>query len=103
LPYAILEVLNFNPHQVNTSGIKLRITSEQLRAARALLRWEQRDLAKASGVSLPSVKRLETQPGALGAQERTIMELRKAIEAAGVEFIAENGGGPGVRLRKAQR
>ena len=79
------------------------ITSEQLRAARALLRWEQRDLAKASGVSLPSVKRLETQPGALAAQERTIVGFVKALEAAGVEFIAENGGGPGVRLRKARR
>jgi transcriptional regulator with XRE-family HTH domain len=85
---------------VNTSGIKLSLTSEQIRAARALLRWEQRELAEASGVSLPSVKRLETQPGALAAQERTIAELRKALEKAGVEFIAANGGGPGVRLRK---
>ena len=81
----------------------MSITSEQVRAARALLRWEQRDLAEASGVSLPSVKRLETQPGALAAQERTIAVLRNALEKAGVEFIAENGGGPGVRLRWAQR
>ena len=81
----------------------MSLTSEQLRAARALLRWEQRNLAKASGVSLPTVKRLETQPGMLAAQERTIIELRKALETAGIEFIAENGGGAGVRLRKAQR
>ena len=78
----------------------MHITSEQVRAARALLRWEQRDLAEASGVSLPTVKRLETQPGSLSAQERTIIELRKALEKAGIEFIAENGGGAGVRLRK---
>jgi transcriptional regulator with XRE-family HTH domain len=78
----------------------LSITSEQVRAARALLRWEQRDLAEASGVSLPSVKRLETRPGLLAAQERTIAELRKALEKAGVEFIAENGGGAGVRMAK---
>jgi transcriptional regulator with XRE-family HTH domain len=78
----------------------LPVTSEQVRAARALLRWEQRDLAEASGVSLPSVKRLETQPGLLAAQERTIVELRRALEKAGVEFIPSNGGGPGVRLRK---
>jgi transcriptional regulator with XRE-family HTH domain len=77
----------------------LSITSEQVRAARALLRWEQRDLAQASGVSLPSVKRLETRPGDLAAQERTIVQLRKALEKAGVEFIAENGGGAGVRLK----
>lgn len=81
----------------------MSLTSEQIRAARALLRWEQRDLAEASGVSLPSVKRLETQPGALAAQERTILELRKALEMAGIEFIKENGGGPGVRLRKPPR
>jgi len=48
------------------------ITSEQIRAARALLRWEQRDLAEASKVSLASVKRLETIHGQLAAQPRTI-------------------------------
>jgi transcriptional regulator with XRE-family HTH domain len=78
----------------------LSLTSEQIRAARALLRWEQRDLAETSGISLPSVKRLETQPGPLAAQERTIADLRRALEKAGVEFIAENGGGAGVRLAK---
>lgn len=76
------------------------LTSEQVRAARALIRWEQRDLADASTVSLPSIKRLETQHGPLAAQERTVAAIRTALEAAGVEFIAENGGGPGVRLRK---
>jgi transcriptional regulator with XRE-family HTH domain len=81
----------------------LSITSEQVRAARALLRWEQRDLAEASGISLPSVKRLEIQPGLLAAQERTIAELRRALEKAGVEFIAENGGGAGVRMRKRSK
>ena len=68
-----------------------------------LLRWEQRELADASGISLPSVKRLETQPGLLAAQERTIEELRRALEKAGVEFIAENGGGAGVRMKRRKR
>lgn len=76
------------------------ITSEQIRAARALLRWEQKDLATASAVSLPSIKRLETIPGALAAQGRTIDALRVALEAAGVIFVDENGEGPGVRLKK---
>jgi hypothetical protein len=76
------------------------ITSEQVRAARALIRWEQRDLAATSKVSLPSIKRLETTPGPLAAQARTIEALRSALEAAGVEFIPENGSGPGVRLKK---
>ncbi len=76
------------------------MTSEQVRAARALLRWEQRDLADASGVSLPSIKRLETQPGPLAAQPRTIDAIRAALHEAGVDLIPENGGGAGVRLRR---
>jgi transcriptional regulator with XRE-family HTH domain len=80
----------------------LVLRSEVIRAARALLRWEQRDLAQASSVSLPTVKRLESQPGAMAAHMSTVSALRKALEAAGIEFIDENGGGPGVRLQKRQ-
>ncbi len=58
----------------------MTVTSEQIRAARALLRWEQKDLAEASKVSLPSIKRLEIQPGALAAQERTVAAIRAALE-----------------------
>ena len=76
------------------------ISSEQIRAARALLRWEQKDLAAASSVSLPSIKRLESQPGTLAAQPRTVAALLEALQTAGVIFVAENGEGPGVRLRK---
>lgn len=53
-------------------------------------------------VSLPSIKRLETQAGPLAAQERTVAAIRTALEAAGVIFVDENGEGPGVRLRKAK-
>ena len=80
-----------------------QISSELVRAARALLRWEQRDLAEASTVSLPTIKRLEARPGALVAHDRTIADIRRAFERAGIEFIDENGGGPGLRLRKRQR
>jgi predicted transcriptional regulator len=76
------------------------LTSEQVRAARMLLRWEQKDLAEASGVSLPSIKRLETQPGKLSAQHRTIEAIVRALGKGGVQFIPENGGGAGVRLAK---
>jgi transcriptional regulator with XRE-family HTH domain len=76
------------------------ITTEQVRAARALLRWEQKELAEASSVSLASIKRLEIQKGELKAQPRTMAAIRSALEDAGIIFIDENGEGPGVRLRK---
>lgn len=79
------------------------LSSEQIRAARALLRWEQKDLAAASGVSLPSLKRLETQPGALAAHARTVEAIEGAFNGAGVIFLAEGDttdGGAGVRLAK---
>jgi transcriptional regulator with XRE-family HTH domain len=76
-----------------------QITSELIRAARGLLRWEQRQLAEASSVSLPTVKRLEAKPGNLAAHASTVAALVRALEAAGVEFT--NGEQPGVRLTKA--
>jgi transcriptional regulator with XRE-family HTH domain len=79
------------------------LTSELVRAARALLRWEQRDLERASSVSLPTIKRLEASQGILHAHKSTLVALRTALEVAGVEFIDENGGGPGVRLQKRQK
>jgi predicted transcriptional regulator len=79
------------------------LSSELIRAARALLRWEQRDLSHASSVSLPTVKRLESKPGVMAAHVSTVTALRKALETAGIDFIDENGGGPGVRLRKRPR
>lgn len=66
-------------------------TSEQIRAARALLRWSQQDLADASSVSLPTIKRLEITPGRLTAHPPTIAALRRAFEAAGVELIDDRG------------
>jgi transcriptional regulator with XRE-family HTH domain len=74
------------------------LTSELIRAARALLRWEQRRLADASSVSLPTVKRLESRPGILAAHGSTVAALKRALENAGVDFT--NGDQPGVRLRK---
>jgi predicted transcriptional regulator len=72
------------------------ITSELIRAARALLRWEQRHLAEASSVSLPTVKRLEAQAGPLAGHASTVAALVKALEDAGIEFT--NGERPGLRL-----
>jgi transcriptional regulator with XRE-family HTH domain len=82
---------------------EIELTAEQVRAARALLRIEQADLAAASGLSLPTIKRLELTHGQLGGYAKTIAALRRALEKAGVEFIPENGGGGGVRLKKRLR
>ncbi|QDW36924.1 helix-turn-helix transcriptional regulator [Bradyrhizobium sp. KBS0727] len=79
------------------------VTTRQIKAARALLAWSQADLADRSGISEPTVARLESADGELGGREETAQKLRTAIEAAGVEFIDENGGGRGVRLRKPNR
>ncbi len=78
----------------------MTIAGEQLRAGRALIRMEQAALAKASGVSVATIKRLEGLTGPVSANTGTVAALQKALEAAGVIFIDENGEGPGVRLRK---
>jgi transcriptional regulator with XRE-family HTH domain len=74
---------------------------EQLRAARGLLGWSQTELAERAGLSLPTVKRVESGTGPRVSNEAQT-KLQRALESAGVEFIDENGGGPGVRLRKRQ-
>lgn len=78
----------------------LKVSIRQVKAARALLGWSQSDLAVASGISEPTVKRLEATDGTLGGRATTSDAIRAALEAAGVEFIDENGGGPGVRLAR---
>ncbi|MGK7870979.1 helix-turn-helix domain-containing protein [Falsiroseomonas sp. E2-1-a20] len=75
------------------------ISPAQVRAARALVGWTRDHLADASSVPVRTVARLEQAEGS--PQRRTLAAIRCALEAAGVEFIAENGGGAGVRLRKS--
>jgi transcriptional regulator with XRE-family HTH domain len=78
-----------------------KVSIRQIKAARALLGWSQEDLARAADVSVPTIKRLEASEGLLGGRSETGEKIQKALQAAGVEFIDENGGGPGVRLRKS--
>jgi predicted transcriptional regulator len=79
------------------------VTTRQIKAARALLGWSQSDLARHSGVSEPTIARLEAADGNLGGRETTGQRIRDAIEAAGIQFFEENGGGEGVRLRKPRK
>jgi len=77
-----------------------KVSIRQVKAARALLAWSQTDLANASGVSEPTIKRLESQDGELGGRADTVAKIVVALESAGAIFVDENGEGPGVRLRK---
>jgi transcriptional regulator with XRE-family HTH domain len=76
------------------------VTSAQMRAGRGLLNWSVRTLAEKSGIHRNTITNFET--GRSGGDPETLKALRMALEAAGVEFIAENGGGPGVRLKKGK-
>ncbi len=75
------------------------MNAAQIRGARGLLGWSQADLAKAARVGLSTVRNFET--GASTPIANNLAAIRIALESAGVEFIAENGGGPGVRLKKS--
>jgi transcriptional regulator with XRE-family HTH domain len=81
----------------------LKVSIRQVKAARALLGWSQDDLAAAAGVSIPTIKRLEASDDFLGGRAETATKILTALVSAGIEFIEENGGGPGVRLRKSTR
>jgi transcriptional regulator with XRE-family HTH domain len=78
------------------------ITIEQIRAARGLLGWSQTDLAGRAGLSLITIKRFEAGFGPHVSDE-VGAKAQKALEAAGIEFIDENGGGAGVRFRKRKK
>ena len=79
------------------------ITAAQLRAARSLLGMDQRDLAKASGLSLPTIQRMEASEEVIRGQVESLMKLIAALEAAGIELINQgavsDSGGRGVRLK----
>ncbi len=79
------------------------ITAAQLRAARALIGVDQRELAAQAGLSLPTIQRMEGSDGVIRGNVDSLMKLVAALDAAGIELIAENaasaGGGRGVRLK----
>jgi len=77
------------------------ISTEQIRAARALLRWTAQNLADVSGVGVATIRRIELMDGVPSGQVRTIEALRAALEDAGVEFVGSPNNRPGVRLKLA--
>jgi transcriptional regulator with XRE-family HTH domain len=79
------------------------ITAAQLRAARALLGIDQRELAQRCSLSLPTIQRMEASEGVIRGNVDSLMKLVEALSAAGIELIGEgvpsSGGGRGVRLK----
>jgi hypothetical protein len=83
------------------STLKLRpLTSSQIRAARGLLRWSAEELAREAALGLATIRRAEVSQDKTSMTVANDLAVRRAFENAGVEFIDENGGGPGVRLRR---
>ena len=75
------------------------ISSAQIRAARALLRWSASDLSHASGVGTATLQRMEVMKGVPSGQVRTLLAIKEALESAGVEFVGSPTDNPGVRLK----
>ena len=76
------------------------ISGSQIRAARGFLRWSIRDLAEKSGVSWPTIQRLEQEDGVPNTKAQTLLDVKRALEFAGIEFTGELDDCPGVAFRK---
>lgn len=90
--------LIYNEKLKNMSGI----TGTQIRAARALLRWTAEDLSKSAGVGVMTVRRAEAEDGQPSITAANLKLIRITLEEAGIEFIASNGGGVGVRFKNPE-
>ncbi|HTV30666.1 MAG TPA: helix-turn-helix transcriptional regulator [Xanthobacteraceae bacterium] len=81
------------------------ITAGQLRASRAILGIDQRELAEAAGLSLPTIQRMEASDGVIRGNVDSLMKLVAALEALGIELISDHvtshSGGRGIRLKRA--
>jgi transcriptional regulator with XRE-family HTH domain len=75
------------------------ITGEQIRAARAMLKWTADDLAKKSEIGVATIRRLEAMNGLPSGQARILDAIQKTLEEGGVEFIGTLDHQPGVRLK----
>ena len=87
-------------HMVNNNSYDIKtIESAHIRAARALLRWTAQDLAREAKLGVATIRRAESTDGPLQMTNANLAAVRRTLEDAGVEFIFQNGGGLGVRLR----
>ncbi len=79
------------------------ITGLQIRAARSALKWSATQLSKASRVSVPTIQRFEQAEGIPPSRSSTLIEVQKALEVAGIEFIGTPDDAPGIRLRRINK
>jgi hypothetical protein len=79
------------------------ISTGQVRAARALLRWTAEDLANAAEVGVATIRRMEVLDGVPAGNVKTLVAIQRALEDAGIEFIGSPDDGPGVRLRSSKK
>jgi hypothetical protein len=79
------------------------LKSAQIRAGRALLRWSAQDLAREAALGLATIRRAEGVERETSMTVANDLAVRRALESAGIEFIEENGGGLGVRLKKSHQ
>jgi DNA-binding transcriptional regulator YiaG len=75
------------------------ITAAQIRSARAALRWSVSELAERAGVGLQTVKRFEATEGIPPSRSSTLLDVQKALESAGIEFIGTPEQNPGIRVK----
>ena len=94
--YVMIVKLSKHRNTVNRDSV---ITGAQVRAARALLRWTVQQLSEESRVSLPTLHRLEQHDAVPPVRERTLVDVKRALEEAGVEFIGSPDDKPGVRFK----
>lgn len=80
-----------------------QLTGRQIAAARVLIGLGQAELAAAASISVPTLRRMEASAGPAAGLTNNVAAVKRALEAAGVIFVEENGEGPGVRLKKARQ
>lgn len=79
------------------------ITGPQIRAARAAVKWTTERLSLESGITSRTIKKLEQSEGIPPCRSSTLVDIQKALEAAGIEFIGTPEDAPGIRLRNNSR
>jgi transcriptional regulator with XRE-family HTH domain len=93
-----MQLLPPNVNIKSATVVEISLTPGQCRAARALIGWSRDELASNSQIALRTI--VDFERGARSPHSPTLASIKSALEAAGIEFITENGGGAGVRLKR---